>query len=124
MDYSYFINIIMKQDCRNIIEKTSRKISDLPKQLSEFYSQYEPKDVEILLSDFSAVKIYPYKYLHRLQDEYKLGEAYFVFATKNSDPIAIYNQQIVTASHGTDAPEIEVIAKSFDDYINKLMKSM
>ncbi|MFW6030716.1 MAG: hypothetical protein ACOCRO_10780 [Halanaerobiales bacterium] len=124
MDYSKFVDSILKQDSRNRIEKTNRIISDLPDQLADFYSLYEPKDVEIVLKDLSAIILYPYKHLDNLQNEYDLKENFFVFATRNGDPIAIYNDNVVTLSHGIKSPDIEVIANSLNTYIDQIMSNM
>lgn len=124
MDYVKFVNNIIRQDNRNVIEKVSRGAIDLPKQLAEFYNNFEPVDVEIVLSDMSGVKLYPLNYLYSLQNEYNLGESYFVFATKNSDPIALHNDVVVAFAHGSKFVECEVISLCFDDYVDKLMASM
>jgi hypothetical protein len=124
MDYSKFINLIEAQDDRNIIKKVYRKVFDIPKQLAEFYNQYEPDDVEILINDLSAVNLYPYDYLNQLQNEYKLGDKYFIFATKNSDPIAIFNGKVVAKAHGSQDSGFEILAENFDEYVCKLIENM
>jgi len=124
MDYSKFANDIIRQDGRNIIEKVSRATIGLPNQLADFYDNFEPINVEIVLSDMSGVKLYPLNYLSTLQNEYNLGESSFVFATKNSDPIALLNDAVVTFAHGSNFVEHEKIALCFDDYVDKLMANM
>lgn len=124
MDYVQFINNIIRQDGRNVVEKVSRSTIDLPKQLADFYNNYEPVDVEIVLSDMSGVKLYPLSYLYTLQNEYNLGDAYFVFATQNSDPIALHDDVVVTFAHGRNFVEHEIVARCFDDYVANLMASM
>lgn len=123
MDYSKFIDMLREQDSRNIIEKSNAKVSDIPIELVDFYSEYNTIDVEVVLENLSSVKLYPYSYLHILQNEYQLGEEYFVFATKNSDPIAIANEGVVTFAHGSNSREIEVLARTFNEYICKLMEN-
>ena len=125
MDYSKFIDMIIKQDGRNIIEKSNVKATGIPLQLVDFYSNYNPIDAEVVLENLSAVKLYPYSYLQNLQEEYQLGQEFFVFATKNSDPIAIAKEGVITFAHGGNSgTEIEVLAKTFDDYICKLMNDL
>ncbi len=124
MDYSKFVNVITAQDDRNVINKVQREITDIPKQLVGFFCQYDPVDVEIVMEDLSAITLYPYSYLQQLQNEYNLGEEYFIFATKNSDPIALFNDKVVTLAHGTVDSTVEEVAKSFEDYLSKLMKNM
>jgi hypothetical protein len=124
MDYSKFINLIETQDERNIIKKVYRQVFDIPNQLTEFYNQYEPDEVEILINDLSAVNLYPYDYLNQLQNEYKLGDKYFIFATKNSDPIAIFNEKVVAKAHDSQNSGFEILAENFDEYVCKLIENM
>jgi hypothetical protein len=124
MDYSKFINLIEAQDDRNVIKKVYRQVYDIPNQLTEFYNQYEPNDVEILINDLSAVNLYPYDYLNQLQNEYKLGDKYFIFATKNSDPIAIFNGKVVAKAHDSQNLGFEILAENFDEYVCKLIENM
>jgi hypothetical protein len=124
MDYSKFINLVEAQDDRNIIKKVYRQVFDIPKQLTEFYNQYEPNDVEILANDLSAVNLYPYDYLNQLQNEYKLGDEYFIFATKNSDPIALFNGKVVVKAHDSQNSGFEILAENFDEYVCKLIENM
>jgi hypothetical protein len=124
VDYSKFIKSIESQDERNIINRTHRRISDIPSQLQEFFNQYDPVDVEIVMEDMSGIKLYSYSYLKELQREYNLGEEYFIFATKNSDPIALHKQKVVIALHGTKEIMIEELASSFEGYISQIIETM
>ncbi|MDD4728837.1 MAG: hypothetical protein PHN55_08825 [Dysgonamonadaceae bacterium] len=124
MDYLKFVNAIIAQDNRNVINKVQRQITDIPKQILGFFCQYDPIDVEIVMKDLSAVVLYPYSYLHQLQSEYNFGKEYFIFATKNSDPIALFNGKVVTLAHGSRNLVFEIIADNFDEYIVRLIKNM
>lgn len=124
MDYSVFIKSIESQDKRNVINRVQRQVCNIPNQLKEFLNQYDPVDMEVVLNDLSAVRFYSYNYIHQLQIEYNLGEKYFVFATKNSDPIALLDQRVVTIVHGSKSSEIEEIAESFEQYIARLLENI
>jgi len=124
LDYTEFINAVIKQDERNTFERSGDINLELPKELVPFFSQYVPVDVEIVLNDLTSVKLYPANRLKSLQNEYNLGDKYFVFATRESDPIAIMDGKIVTCAHGSKLPQIEIIASNFDAYIHELLNAM
>lgn len=124
MNYSKFVNLVLLQDERNVIRTVKREILNIPQPLIGFYSHYEPEDVEILTNDLSGVNMYLFDGLSELQKEYSLGKEYFVFATKNGDPIALYNNKVVTRAHGSKDAVFEVIAEDFDSYLIKLIENM
>lgn len=76
------------------------------------------------MKDLSAIKLYSYSYLKELQKEYDLGEAYFIFATKDSNPIALHNQKVVIVLQGTKDIMIEELAKSFEEFISGIIETM
>ncbi|NCD09429.1 MAG: hypothetical protein EOL98_08390 [Negativicutes bacterium] len=124
MNYSKFVNLILQQDERNVIRTVKREIVDISHSLIEFYNKYEPEDVEIITKDLSGIKLFPLDSLDDLQKEYSLGKEYFVFATKNGDPIALYNNKVVTRAHGSREAVFQVLAEDFDAYLIKLIDNM
>ena len=111
-----FVRKAIKQDKRNIFEKT-KPISSVPKALKEFYQQANPVDVEVTM-DGSVVKFVPADELEMIQSEYSMGEERFVFATCNGDPIYVCNEKVYTCCHGTSKIKDELMAENFASFLD------
>ncbi len=112
-----FVNKAMKQDKRNVFEKTTADENTLPGALKNFYRQANPVDVEITMGG-NPVKFYPLCELISLQGDYRLGNDCFVFATCNSDPIFLQEKKVYSCYHGVKGAKKEFIANSFEDFLD------
>lgn len=124
MDYSKFINAVIKQDNRNSFSKSYCKIANIDKGFEEFYNQYVPIDVEIVLSDLTSIKLYDVEQFDELRQNYNLNNEHIVFATREGDPIALYQGKIITFNHSAKDPIFEIIADSFEKYIVDILENM
>lgn len=124
MNYDEFVGIVKNQDARNIFQESTTILNELPEELKHFYEKYEPADVEIVLKDLTSIKLYPKRELLSLQMQYRLGEGRFIFATREGDPIAFENGKVITCAHGSNSIKVEVISKSFEEYLDIIAEMM
>lgn len=117
MDYSLFINKMLKQDSRNRITPQGTSKHWLPKGLKELYSSYELEDAQVILINNCSVKFYPTYELIELQKDYDGSGERFVFATIEGDPIYIMNDEVYRGLHGTEESKLEKLSDSFEDFI-------
>ena len=124
MKYDEFVNAVTRQDARNKFERSKGAMPHMPKGLKEFYSQYNPCDVEIVLADMTSIKMYSQAKLLSFQVEYGADDDQFVFATREGDPIAINDNKIITSAHGSKKTRVEVVSESFDEFVCWILKEM
>ena len=94
-----FVKLIQLQDNRNIFATVSRH--NIIPCLAPLYSKYDPIDVEIVLKDLTAIRLYPLDQFALLSREYNFANSSIViFATWEGDPIYVENDKIYIATHG------------------------
>ncbi len=121
MDYTAFIEKATLQDERNCFSTVSEAdVQFLPDPLKKFYLEANPVDVEIVLPNFTSIKLLPLHELVEVQEEYQAIEG-FVFATLEGDPVLLKDQKVFIAAHGSDEWIYEPLAESFDLYIEYMM---
>lgn len=95
-----FVSYVVKQDSRNVFEKVSRIVEN--PVIAPLYSNYEPTDVEVRLSDNTSIKFYPFEKVAELFDEYGFNDkSVCIFASWEGDPIYVQDSKIKIAPHGT-----------------------
>lgn len=124
MNFDEFVSIVKNQDARNIFQESTSVLNELPEELKPFYEKYDPTDVEIVLKDLTSIKLYPKQDLLSLQRQYRLGEGRFIFATREGDSIAFEDGKVITCAHGSNSIKVEVISKSFEEYLDIIAEMM
>ncbi len=125
MNYNKVVELIAKQDSRNIFEKSNKSLPWIPSGLKKFYLEYNPVNVEIILKDLTSIKLFSQDKLLEIQKEYRLNDDLFVFATREGDPIAITTEnKIITFAHGTNKYTIQVLANNFDEFLIWIINEM
>ena len=124
MLYDEFVMLAQKQDSRNIFKPSRDDLSFIPESLRSFYSTYDPVDVEVQLADSTSVRFSPAKYLKKLQGEYDMTPASFIFATKDGDPIYLKSDGVFIGTHGSSRLKENRLSESFDSYIKMLSDEM
>jgi len=114
-----FIDKAKKQDSRNSFEKYDGNLSAIPEELRSFYKNFNPVDVEVSMKD-TSVRFFPVDKLNVLQNDYKLPNTCFVFASSNGDPIYIEEGKIKSGVFGKEGFIPEVLAESFLQYISMI----
>ncbi|MDQ7839336.1 MAG: SMI1/KNR4 family protein [Thermodesulfobacteriota bacterium] len=114
---------VQKQDKRNVFKPFLGEVTSIPEEFREFYKTNNPVDVEIRLDNLSQIRFYSVERLPAIKKEYNLPESAFCFATSNGDPIYYLNGKIYTEAHGGD-PSPELLARSFNDYIQFIIKHL
>ena len=112
-----FVDKAIKQDKRNVFEIATQGFNILPGELKDFYRRANPVDVEIRMGG-NSVKFYPLDELSILQDDYKLENDCFIFATCNSDPIFLKEGKVYSCYHGAKESEKEFVADSFETFLD------
>ena len=120
MDYNDFVELVQRQDARNIFKACDVNLSFMPQPLQMFYALYNPIDVEIVLADLTSISLCPVSGLKEIQYEYPIDKNAFVFATKEGDAIYHMPNGIFTCAHGSSVIKHEKIADSFDSFIEKI----
>ena len=120
MDYNDFVELVKRQDPRNIFKPCDLDLSFIPQQLRMFYALYNPIDVEIILGDSTSIRLCPVNFLKKLQYEHSIAQMAFVFATREGDAIYFMDNGIFTYAHGSTVDKHEKIADSFDCFIEKI----
>jgi len=120
MDHSFFTAHAIAQDKRNTFTEYKGNLSHIPDGIKSFYREFNPVDVEI---DYNGigVRFYKAEELSNLQEEYAYLNAQFVFATCNGDPIFVNDRKVYTCPHGISLPKWEMLAESFDEYLQILV---
>ncbi|WP_408956583.1 SMI1/KNR4 family protein [Natroniella sp. ANB-PHB2] len=117
-----FVKSAKKQDSRNLFA-TSEEVEvlkDKDQLFKRFYQDYNPQDVEIDLKEEGVIRFFNLEQLLAVQKEYK-SDDYFIFATKNGDPIAIKEGGIYLTLHGQGDYNFKKVAESFKDYLQGLL---
>lgn len=120
MEYEGFVKLAQEQDERNIFEKYDGNLEFLPIELKSFYKSYNPKEVEIVLSDLTSIRFCPAEYLENLQKQYSLRAPYFIFATCEADPIYYRSDGIYISAHGSENSKENKISDNFYSFIKML----
>lgn len=115
MDYSNFIEAAIREDGRNRFGK-GVVVDNCPTPLMEFYSFANPIDVEITYPEIGEVKFCPCEELEELQQDYKLHDGDYAFATCNGDPLFMQNKNVFMTLPEVYSPEF--VAESFESFIN------
>ena len=121
MNYSEFKQKSIKQDKRNLFQENTNVPDGIPESLVAFFRVCDPIDVEVTIAE-ETIKFFSAEKLNSLQEEYKLPNGRFVFATCNGDPIYIFNDKVYSCYPDSEKVEDELKADSFDDYL-KLIES-
>ena len=117
MKIQEFVVKAKKQDKRNIFEKSTKDVSNIPNVLRDFYREANPVDVEISM-DGNSLKFYPLEEVLLLQDDYGLENNCFIFATCNSDPIFICDNVVYCCYHGLSGAKKEYLAANFEAFLD------
>lgn len=111
-----FVKKSIEQDKRNVFEEV--KVDEfVPDILKELYQKANPVDVEITM-DGNVVSFISMDELEDSQSDYSLGDARFVFASCNGDPIYVYDGKIYTCCHGTDKVDDELMADNLSMFFD------
>ena len=81
-----FVRSAIKQDKRNVFEKT-KLLSTCPEVLKEFYQQANPVDVEVTM-DGNAVRFVPADELETIQSDYSM-EIQYMYTIKRYIPVVM-----------------------------------
>jgi hypothetical protein len=120
--YEKFVIKAKQQDERNDFGQLEDSTSNsLPEPVREFYNYANPIDVELRMADLTSIKFYSADSLPALQQEYRMPEEYFVFATREGDPIFIKDGKVYTAVHGTGEWEKELLFNSFNEFLENII---
>lgn len=117
--FSDFVKRAIKQDSRNQFDSFDGDISFIPDALQDFYKNSNPADVEVKIQD-NYVRFIPVWELEKIQKLYALGEACFVFASCEDEPIYLKNKKVYTCLYGKNGIKEEVLADSLSEYLNKI----
>ena len=82
---------------------------------------YNPKGAEFEYND-GTVFMVPYEKIKQLTNEYYSLNSDFVFAICDSDPFFVKNKKVYTCCHGTQNYNFELIANSFEDFLELIIK--
>jgi hypothetical protein len=116
MNIQDFVNRAKAQDERNVFECGTGTVPGLPQILTAFFQKANPTDVEVSM-DGGTVRFFPEEELEDLQSEYSLDGGRYVFASSNGDPIYVYQGKIYTCCHGTHKIQDELMAESFEAFL-------
>ncbi|MFW5980952.1 MAG: hypothetical protein ACOCRU_00090 [bacterium] len=121
-----FVKYAVEKDYRNRFSIADVDISKLngDELFIEFYSNYNPEDVEIDLGEQGIISFFSAEELSKVQLEYNC-EGYFVFASIEGDPVAIKNGKIYLAPHGAGKEEYDFkkTSKGFIEFLKSLMNN-
>lgn len=125
MDYNLFIRKIVEQDKRNILHRCDRIIEDnFPKGVLDFYKNIDIVDVEIVLKDLCSIKLYNLDEIRKIQNDYDINEDYFVFATKEGDPILIKSNAVFLGVHGVDEESLTFMYNSLYEFLEDTLLNL
>lgn len=118
MKSAEFVKKAKEQDWHNIFQ-CGKACDNMPIPLLEFYSEYDPVDVEVNMEG-SVIRFVPRSDYESVQQEYNLGDEKGIFATCNGDPIFLYKGAVFTCPHGERNPQYELLASSLENYFDKI----
>ena len=113
MKYNNFVQKALEYDCRNQFGKSS-DVSNIPKDLREFYTQCNPIDVEVDYDDM-PMQFVAKDDLESIQRVYNLPNNAYCFASINGDPVFLMDGKIYCSIADRFRPEL--IANNFDSFI-------
>lgn len=118
-----FIKRVMQQDIRNHF--TVPSTCAFYPEIAPLYSKWEPIDVEVVLTDLTAIHFYPSKDFKRVSNEYGFSDSQIVvFASWEGDPIFIKDGKVCLAMHGTGEYKIDKDFFSLNDFIQWIVQNM
>lgn len=120
MKIETFVKKALLQDSRNNFNKCYQNIDFIPEELKNFFSEYNPLDVEVVING-NIVRFYSAENLKKLQQEYMLENDNFVFASSNGDPIYLNsNGCVYLQCHGVQRRVEEEMASSFSAFLEMI----
>lgn len=117
MIYEKFVEKIIELDSSNTFAKSELKSNPF----HDFYNFYDPRGVEFKFK-YGILFMIPYKKIEQVTKEYGYLEAEYVFATCDGDPYFVKKGKVYTCCHGTKKPKLELIAGSFEEFLEKVIK--
>lgn len=88
---------------------------------NDFYNHYNPMGAEFDFN-YGTVFMIPFNMISKVTLEYKYTKADFVFGISNGDPYFVKGKKVYTCCHGTKEPDLELVANSFEDFLEKVVK--
>lgn len=118
-----FIYKAIKQDNRNIIQRSSKSISC--QIIAPFYDKYEPIDLEVIFHDLTAIRFYPSTKFKSLSEDYAFNNSnIIVFASWEGDPIYAHDDKIFIAPHGVGEYTPEKDFYSLENFLKWVSENM
>ena len=91
------------------------------KKAPDLYKYYDLVKVCVPFDDLYVCFV-PAEKIEKINNEYSYLNVDFVFATSDGDPVFLDNGKVYTCPHGTSNPKKELLANSFEDFIEKIIK--
>lgn len=117
MLYLDFVNKLQASFKHIVFEKSELTEN----RYSDFYSFYNPKQVEFEYNGTDLLLL-PYSKIEQITKEYAYLKSDFVFGLANSDPYFVKDGMVYTCYHGDENPDLEFIANSFDDFLKQILE--
>lgn len=125
MDYEELVNRIIKQDKRNKFSVCQKRNYEIPSEIYSFYNKYNPLDVEIVLKDLTAIRLYNSSNFKGLADEYNIkNKNGIIFATWEGDPIYTHDNHIFIKTHGSGVSDDKKIFNDIDEFFTWILREM
>ena len=90
---------------------------------NDFYNHYNPKGAEFEFNN-SVVYMVPFNMIQKVTSEYKYTNVDFIFGISDGDPYLVKDKKVYTCCHGTKTPELEFVANSFEEFLEKVVKGV
>lgn len=125
MLYENLVKAAQRQDARNRFNNAAgaELPVGIPHELALYYRDTSPANVYLRLQSGEEVYLFAPHELNGIQREYASGE-YYVFATSNGDPIAIFEGSVWRATHGRGAWQFQRTAASVAQFWGALLQSL
>lgn len=116
MLFDDFVKKVCALDKRNVFKKPTK----VDKTLPEFYSCYDPVDVEFD-SKIGVIRMIPTEKLKKVTEGYSYIGLDLVFATINGDPLFLKGNTVYICTHGCDNPKLEKVANTFNVFLKTII---